>query len=151
MVHGRTFVIPAFVVSLESDVIVSIIMRAVLNEEITIMEQIKFDKGLTIRAGLQGPVTNSPMVPQKIIKKVPNGSERNLLCWKRLNRCNRNITMASTQTPNHCSRHDLSTRNIHSGATSRHEWTRINKMIGHDLTRLSRNCRIVVDYCSTIT
>ena len=86
---------------LECNVIVAIIVGTILNEEITIMEQIKFDKGLTIRAGLQGPVTNSPMVPQKIIKKVPNGSERNLLCWKRLNRCNRNITMASTQTPNH--------------------------------------------------
>ena len=96
MIHGRASGIPTFVMGLECNVIVAIIVGNILNEEITIMEQIKFDKGLTIRAGLQGPVTNSPMVPQKIIKKVPNGSERNLLCWKRLNRCNRNITMAST-------------------------------------------------------
>ena len=54
--------------SLESDVIVSIIMRAVLNEEITIMEQIEFDKCLAIRTGLQRTVANPSMVSQEIIK-----------------------------------------------------------------------------------
>jgi len=75
MIHGRAPVVPTFIMSLERNVIIAIVMGTILNEKISIMEHIKFDKGLAIGTGLQRSVTNPPMIPQKIIKKVCNGSE----------------------------------------------------------------------------
>ena len=59
----------------ERDVVIPIIMRIVLNQDATIMELLKSYKGLTIWAGLNGPDPNPPMVSQKIIQKLPDGSE----------------------------------------------------------------------------
>ena len=44
MIHGRAPVVPTFIMNLERNVIIAIVMGIILNEKISIMEQIKFDK-----------------------------------------------------------------------------------------------------------
>jgi hypothetical protein len=107
------------------------LMRAVVNELISVMKVNKLDIGLTKRARLDIGVPHTSMITKKIIQHITNIGESYLMLRKRVDGDNSNIRIAlSRPTENHPA-HSLAIRNNHTLESPRDERRRINKLIRH--------------------
>jgi hypothetical protein len=107
------------------------LMRAVMNELISVMKVNKLDIGLTKRTWLDVCVTHTSMITEKVMQHITNVVESYLMLRKRVDGDNSNIRIAlSRPTENHPA-HGLAIGNNHTLEPPWDERRRINKLIRH--------------------
>ena len=116
---------------LKTQVVISIIVWAVLNEEISIMIKIKPRICLTMWTGLNHSKTQLLMIAKEIIDKLSDRLKGYLLSRERTIADDGQITVMTSGRPQDRSRHRLATFNLHSGATSREKRLRVDEPICH--------------------
>jgi hypothetical protein len=107
------------------------LMRAVVNELVSVMKIHEFDIGLTKRAWLDICVPNPSMIAEKIMQHITNVGEGYLMLRKRVDCDNGNIRIALSRPAKNHPAHGLAIRNHYTLESPGDERRRINKLIRH--------------------